>query len=62
MALTGVEGASNNYGLPEHAAWFPFQRTQILTIPDSIFAQYNSISIFIQLTRNTIDHANGVIP
>jgi hypothetical protein len=40
--LTCVEGASNNYGLPEDSSWFPFQRTQILTIPDAIFAQYNS--------------------
>ena len=38
------EGASNNYSLPEDEAWFPFQRTQILTIPDAIFAQYNSVS------------------
>ena len=52
--LMTLEGASNNYGLPEDSSWFPFQRTQILTIPDAIFAQYNSnFSITIELTIET---------
>jgi nuclear pore complex protein Nup155 len=43
------QGASTNYSLPEDPSWFPFQRTQILTIPDSIFAQYNKTQLTTQM-------------
>jgi hypothetical protein len=58
------EGASSNYQLPEDSSWFPFQRTQILTIPDAIFAQYNSTVLCGRKSndRNTINDANGTVP
>jgi len=58
------EGASSNYQLPEDSSWFPFQRTQILTIPDAIFAQYNSMVLSGARInhRNAIKHANGPVP
>lgn len=62
--LIATEGASTNYAVPENEAEFPFQRTQILTIPDAIFAQYNSTPRhFLELTcRNSSNDADGIIP
>jgi hypothetical protein len=57
-----AEGASTNYAVPENEDEFPFQRTQILTIPDAIFAQYNSASLDFEIDcRNTGDDTNGII-
>lgn len=64
IRLIDQEGASSNYQLPEDSSWFPFQRTQILTIPDAIFAQYNStVRCGCKSNdRNAINDANGTVP
>lgn len=51
--LMPTDGSSFDYVPPPNAAWVPFQKRRVISLPDRLFEEYNG-------EPNTVDHFKAV--